>query len=80
MNVTGETGRTNAACEHFNEHSENLQEWLKLWRRGAIHFSRCLWNMLCGAVGGDEEGAELSEPLKVELAVFVKIVCQAIQV
>jgi bifunctional ADP-heptose synthase (sugar kinase/adenylyltransferase) len=39
-----------------------------------------LWNMLCGAVGGDEEGAELSEPLKVELAVFVKIVGQAIQV
>jgi hypothetical protein len=29
---------------------------------------------------GDEEGAELSEPLKVGLAVFVKLIGQVIQV
>ena len=40
----------------------------------------CSGSKLDGVMGGDEEGSELSEPLKVGPAVFVKLAGQVIQV
>jgi hypothetical protein len=39
-----------------------------------------IWNRLDDVMGGDEEGSELSESLKIGPAVFLKLVGQDIQV
>jgi hypothetical protein len=67
--------------EHFIERPENLQERLNAgWGRTNSLSVVSMWNRLGGVMGGDEEGSKLSESLKIDSAVFVKLVGQGIQV
>ena len=78
MKYIVEIGGANAVRTHFIELPENLQERLNTaeYVTGRTNSLSAVsrWNRLGGVMGGDEEGAEVSEPLKIGSTVFVKLV------
>ena len=74
MNLIGKIGGANAAWEHLIEWPEKLQERLTAsWGRTDPVSVVSIWNRLGGVMGGDEKGSKLSETLKIEPAIFVKL-------